>query len=97
MPTMIELDLWLHPASKRIKMLQDQNNVTLNYMASPELISEFQTRSVPRAGLYHMTTTGDAVDGAGITNTACGNEIEYMTDMLLMRSLNAFTQRSIRS
>ena len=80
MPTMVELDLWLHPASKRIKILQDQKDVTLNYMASPELISEFQTRSVPRAGLYHMSATGDAVDGAGIANTACGNEIEYMTD-----------------
>ena len=27
-----------------------------------------------------MSSTGDAVDGAGISNTACGNEIEYMTD-----------------
>ena len=34
----------------------------------------------PRAGLYHMSSTGDAVDGIGISKTACGNEIEYMTD-----------------
>ena len=27
-----------------------------------------------------MSSTGDAVDVAGISNTACGNEIEYMTD-----------------
>ena len=80
MPTMVELDLWLHPASKRIKILQDQRDVTLNFMAAPELISEFQTRSKPRAGLYHMSSTGDAVDGIGISKTACGNEIEYMTD-----------------
>ena len=42
MPTMVELDLWLHPASKRIKILQDQRDVTLNFMAAPELISEFR-------------------------------------------------------
>ena len=27
-----------------------------------------------------MSSTGDAVDGIGISKTACGNEIEYMTD-----------------
>ena len=30
MPTMIELDIWLHPATKRLKVMQHQNDVTLN-------------------------------------------------------------------
>eukprot|EP01045_Picozoa_sp_COSAG04_P056818 COSAG04_NODE_26742_length_291_cov_0.885417_1_plen_46_part_01 len=25
MPTMIELDIWLHPATKRLKVMQHQN------------------------------------------------------------------------
>ena len=55
MPTMIELDLWLHPASKRIKILRDQKDVTLNYMASPELISNRVSRWTMKMSQFNYT------------------------------------------
>ena len=52
MPTMIELDIWLHPATKRLKVMQHQNDVTLNNLDTKTIFLEEQNRKKPIAGLY---------------------------------------------
>lgn len=95
MPTMVELDIWLHPATKRLKVMQHQNDVTLNYVDTKTILLEEQNRNKPIAGLYVMPTSSpDVVEGHSSTPHEKGDgqyscDIELVTDAKIASKLRA--------
>ena len=95
MPTMVELDIWLHPATKRLKVMQHQNDVTLNYVDTKTILLEDQNRNKPIAGLYAMPTSSpDVVEGHSSAPHEKGDgqyscDIELVTDAKIASKLRA--------